>query len=112
MSTASKRSATPLVVEGLSVIQEPCITVTLPIFDEGHHETSVTGSTGEITVGSWTFQPLIQSQRVKSTSPKAVMKVKSKLVFGRMYGPKPPIIQPPPAMNNTIPNIHGMYPDR
>jgi AcrR family transcriptional regulator len=64
--------------------------------------------TQEITVGSWTFQPLIQSQRVKSTSPKAVMKVKSKLVFGRMYGPKPPIIQPNPAMNNAIPNIHGM----
>jgi hypothetical protein len=82
--------------------------VTPPTFDEGHHETSVIGSTQEITVGSWTFQPLIQSQRMKNTSPKAVMKVKSMLAFGRTYGPKPAIIQPNPAMNNEIPNIHGM----
>jgi hypothetical protein len=40
-------------------------------------------STQEITVGSLTFQPLIQSQSMKSTSPKAVMKVKSRLAFGR-----------------------------
>ena len=52
--------------------------------DEGHHETSVIGWIQEITVGSRTFQPLIQSQRMKSTSPKAVMRVKSKLAFGRM----------------------------
>jgi hypothetical protein len=32
---------------------------------------------------TWTFQPLIQSQSMKSTSPKAVMKVKSRLAFGR-----------------------------
>jgi hypothetical protein len=74
--------------------------VTPPTFDEGHHETSVIGWTQGITVGSWTFQPLIQSQTVKSTSPKAVMKVKSRLAFGRTYGPKPAIIQPNPAMNN------------
>jgi hypothetical protein len=53
-------------------------------FLESHDQTQVIRWTQEITVGSWTFQPLIQSQRVKSTSPKAVMRVKSKLVFGRM----------------------------
>jgi hypothetical protein len=53
-------------------------------FDEGHHETSAIGWTQGIAVGSRTFQPLIQSQRVENTSPKAVMRVKSKLAFGRM----------------------------
>jgi hypothetical protein len=81
--------------------------VARPAFDEAHHETSGIGSTQEITVGSWTFQPLIHSQRMKSTSPNAVMKVKSRLAFGRTYGPKPAIIQPNPAMNNAIPNTHG-----
>src|ERR1700685_2563630 len=79
-----------------------------PTFDEGDHDESVIESSLEITVGSCSFQPLIQSQKMKNTSPKAVMKVKSKLVSGRTYGPKPPIIQPTPAMNNTILNIHGM----
>jgi hypothetical protein len=58
--------------------------VTRPTFLAGQNQTQVTASTQEITAGSRTFQPLIQSQRVKNTSPKAVMRVKSKLAFGRM----------------------------
>jgi hypothetical protein len=98
----------PLAMVVMRLTEECCDSGSPDLLSPKASSESVLGSTQETTAGPWTFQPLMQSQRMKKISPKAVMKVKSRLTFGRTYGPTPAIIQPNPATNKAIPNIHGM----